>query len=161
MNIQLLLSLTLILVHHRSSCSLSPSSPSSPSSSSSSSSSSPLISNSSHSSGINDSITSTSNDNLTDEEPAEEATESPTDSVPLEERLSAEPDEGNSSTESEPLLSLLNFLKETVSQALKTAMPTIVQGGMEANVSAKCTNSFLHVMQGLQEGKDWAFRSKY
>ncbi|XP_074593824.1 nose resistant to fluoxetine protein 6-like isoform X2 [Brevipalpus obovatus] len=62
------------------------------------------------------------------------------------------------SSEGEALGTLLAFLKDTVGNMLKTTMPTIVQGGMESNVSSECANSFLLLMQGLQEGKDWAFK---
>lgn len=66
-----------------------------------------------------------------------------------------------SSTESEALEMLLNFLKDSVGKMLKAALPTIVQSGMEANVSAQCANSFMVLTNGLQQGKDWAFRSKF
>lgn len=63
--------------------------------------------------------------------------------------------------EGEALGTLLAFLKDTVGSMLKTSMPTIVRGGMESNVSSECANSFLLLMQGLQEGKDWAFKSEF
>lgn len=67
----------------------------------------------------------------------------------------------NLTQEEQSLGRLKDFLTDTVSQGLKSVLPTIVQTGLEANISASCTNSFMVLMAALQQGKDWAFRSKY
>ena len=62
--------------------------------------------------------------------------------------------------EGESLSKLQKFMLEGVETMIKQTLPTVVQSGLETNVSSECANSLLSLVSALRDSQIWAFRSK-
>ena len=60
--------------------------------------------------------------------------------------------------EGESLKKLENFMLNSVESMLKDMMATIIQTGLQTNVSSLCANSFLNLVSALRDSQIWAFR---
>jgi len=56
------------------------------------------------------------------------------------------------------LVKLQTTLHTGVEQIMKQVFPVILRSGLETNISAPCASSFLKLVQGLKQTKQWAFR---
>src|SRR5688572_13532842 len=55
---------------------------------------------------------------------------------------------------------LQKLISDGIDSAIKSALPTILRAGEETEISPKCMNSMMAVMNALRAKEMWAFQSK-